>query len=97
MRNSELLKEQDIVQCQNPQCTASYVTQIKDGEFTFEPYQLSLECKSCGHVAYFDANIFLQMKPEEYRTFSCEKCGTRHLVRWLLRYGLESEALKEEE
>lgn len=92
VRNSALLKEEDVVQCQNPQCNASYITRAKDGEHTFEPYLITLGCKNCGETARIEANAFLQMKTTEGKTFICDKCGTRHLVRWLLQYGLESEA-----
>lgn len=95
VRNSELIKEQDVVQCQNPQCTASYVTHVKDGEFTFEPYQVTLDCKSCGETASVEANAFLAMRTNEGKIWACEECGTRHLVRWLLKNELESEVDKE--
>lgn len=94
VRNSGLLKEEDVVQCQNPQCNASYITRVKNEQFTFEPYLITLDCKKCGESARIEANAFLQMKTNEGKTFVCDKCGTRHLVRWLLKYGLESEIEK---
>ncbi|RCK43647.1 hypothetical protein TH25_21080 [Thalassospira profundimaris] len=97
VRNSELLKEETVVQCQNEQCNASYVTHVKDDEFTFEPYLIPLDCKSCGHRDRIEANAFMKMKTNESVIYVCDDCGTRHIVRWLLKYGLESEALKEEE
>ncbi len=92
VRNRDLLKEEAVVQCQNPNCNASYVTRLTDGEFGFEPYQIPLDCRSCGQTAYIEANVFREMKPDEGRIVVCDNCGTRHLVRWLLKYALESEA-----
>jgi DNA replicative helicase MCM subunit Mcm2 (Cdc46/Mcm family) len=67
VRNSELLKEQDVIHCQNPECTASYITHIKGGEFTFKPYELPFECKSCHETTWIEANPFLQMKTNEQK------------------------------
>ncbi len=97
VRNSVLLKEETVVQCQNEQCNASYITHVKDEEFTFEPYLIPLECRNCAHIDRIEANAFMKMKPNENVILICDNCGTRHLVRWILKYGLESETQKGEE
>lgn len=91
VRNKSLLKEKTIVQCQNPNCDDSYITHIIDGEFEFESYQISLDCRNCGETTYIDANVFRNMKTDEGRVLVCDNCEARHLVRWLLKYGLEAE------
>lgn len=94
VRNCELLEDGAVVQCQNPHCTASYLTHAEDGGFRFEFYQLRLDCKGCGESSHIEANTFLGMERDEARRFVCPECGTVHLVRWMVQYALEDEALK---
>jgi len=85
VRNSRLLKDGDIVQCQNSACDASYEAR-KDGEqFLFKPYLISLECKSCGEPIDTAANRLLSIPYDQARTV-CYKCGARHRVVWGLQY-----------
>lgn len=96
VRNSELLDEETIVECQNEQCNASYITHFDNDAFRFEPYFITLDCKNCDQRAQFDANTFLKLKTNETTTFACNGCDTRYLVRWTLEYGPESDALGQE-
>lgn len=97
VRNSNLLKDKDIVQCQNEQCDASFIAHLKDGTYEIEPYQIELDCRSCGKKAYIEANVFRKMKTDEGRKYVCDKCGARHLVRWLIHYRLEEETERRDE
>lgn len=91
VRNRELLKPETVVQCQNPNCDASYITKIENEEFIFDPHDVRIDCKKCGKSWYFEANSVLKMKTNQRRSLTCCKCGTRHIVRWSLQYALESE------
>lgn len=96
VRNRDLLKPESVVQCQNPNCIASYITEIKGDEFKFDLYKVPFNCKKCGEIAYFDVNVFLDIGREEIKIFACNKCGERSFVRWLLKYALESDVNKDE-
>lgn len=89
VRNLKLLENGTVVQCQNPNCDASYIIRIKNDETCYDPYQIPLDCKNCNETMYFEANIFLKMKHDEYILVSCDKCDARHVVDWNLRHVLE--------
>lgn len=91
VRNQKLLKPEDIVQCQNPNCNASYVTEIKNDEFVFQLYRISVDCKGCGESLYFEANVVLKIDPGKLLHFKCNKCNTRYVTGWLLTYDIESD------
>lgn len=91
VRNRKLLKHETIVQCQNPNCNASYVTEIKNDEFIFDLYRLPIDCKNCGASAYFDANVFLKMNTNKFVILECNKCKTRYAAGWSLAYGPATE------
>lgn len=86
VRNSKLLKEGDIVQCQNPQCPASYIVHKKEEDFIFEPYLFTLECDKCGQKADYEANAFLKMSYRDSYRAKCNGCGAEHNVRWSLEH-----------
>ena len=91
VRNRALLKDGDVVQCQNPNCIASFITNIENENFNFELYQIPIHCKECGENGYVDANEFRMMKTDEGKYYVCNVCGARYLVRWLLKYALDPE------
>lgn len=91
VRNQKLLKSENIVQCQNPNCNASYVTEIENDEFIFRLYQLSIDCKKCGARKCFDANIFLKMNTSKSIILRCNKCGMRYAAGWSPVYGPATE------
>ena len=87
VRNSKLLKEYDIVQCQNPACRSSYKTS-KDGEqFIFEHYTIDLPCKRCDETMRIVANELLDLPYNHAAVVLCE-CNARHQVCWAPQYGL---------
>lgn len=96
VRNRKLLKFGTIVQCQNPDCIASYITKIKNDDLVFVPYRLSIDCKNCEAIAYFDANVFLKMEPGRFLHIKCNNCNTRYVTGWSLTYNFESEDDKNE-
>ena len=61
VRNIKLLREGDIVQCQNTQCDLSYIAHKEDDAFRFEPYYLRLKCEKCEQVICLDANRVLEL------------------------------------
>lgn len=87
VRNRKLLKEHDIVQCQNPACKSSYKT-AKDGEqFVFEHYTIDMPCKRCDKTMRFVANELLELPHNHTVVVRCE-CNARHQVSWAPQYGL---------
>jgi len=95
VRNARLLKEGEIVQCQNTACVASYKA-YKESEdrYRFEPHLIAIPCKQCGGTMHVPANKLLKLPYWESATVLCE-CGARHVVRWQLAHALEAEALAE--
>ena len=87
VRNRKLLKEHDIVQCQNSRCKSSYKT-AKDGEqFIFEHYTIDMRCKHCDETMRFAANELLDLPYDHAVVVRCE-CDARHQVSWVPQYGL---------
>jgi hypothetical protein len=95
VRNARLLKEGEIVQCQNTACVASYKAYTEsDDRYRFEPHLIKIPCKQCNGTMHVPANMLLKLPYWESATVLCE-CGTRHVVRWQLAHALEAEALAE--
>ncbi len=59
-------------------------------QFLFNPYQLTIECKSCERTMYINANKLLDLPYDRASAVRCE-CGARHQVVWGLQYALISE------
>lgn len=91
VRNPKLLKPESVVQCQNPNCDASHITKIENGKFIFELYRLPIDCQNCGEREYFEANFFLKMKTSKSTILQCNKCDTRYVASWSIKYRFESE------
>lgn len=85
VRSSTLIKDQDVVQCQNPNCNASFIAYKKQDQFSFERYQLHFDCLSCKERTFFDSNDMLKLEREKLHQFSCRNCGKRYQVHWILR------------
>jgi len=92
VRNANLLKENDVVQCQNPNCDASYIAQRRGDNHVFERHSLHMDCLACGERTFFDANKMLKVPYTEARAVVCPACSRRHQVRWNLQYALVAEA-----
>lgn len=92
IRNERLLKSDGVVQCQNPDCDASYVTKIDGENYIFDLYQVDLACKNCGAVEKVAANKVFRLKTDEGTIYTCDNCGSEHLVRWVIRVSLEEES-----
>ena len=88
VRNINLLNDNDIVQCQNPECNASYIAHASDNNFTFEPYTVTFTCKECGHEHDIYANALLRLSYEQALNMYCDKCNALHEIRWVLNYKL---------
>lgn len=86
VRNRVLLKTGDIVQCQTPECVASYKTEFKNDDILFEPYLFNLECTNCRKEVSFEANAFLKMPYTSSRIAQCHGCDHKFYVRWQLEY-----------
>lgn len=91
VRNQKLLKHGTVIQCQNPNCNASYITKIENDKISVDLNEIQLDCKNCQNIIYFDANEFLKMKTNEHASVTCDECGARHVVLWRLKYALESD------
>lgn len=91
VRNRKLLKHRTVIQCQNPNCNASYIAKVENDEISVDLNKIRLDCKNCEKGTYFDANDFLELKINERTSATCDKCGTRYIVRWGLEYTLESD------
>lgn len=87
VRNAMLLKEGDVVQCQNTACDLSYIAHKDEERFSFEPYLFRLQCKSCDEEMSFDANRVLKMSHDRRFVVRCQ-CGARHQVQWTPQYDL---------
>jgi len=85
VRNAKLLKEGDVVQCQNPNCTASYITHETRGNFTFEPYRLQFECQACKERNFVDANDLLKLERDHLQPLKCAACGAKYHAGWVLQ------------
>lgn len=85
IRNITLLKDRDIVYCQNPECSATYQIhkQEKDG-FRFQPYICEHKCHNCEHVMVFEVGPLLKLKYEQHKTVACAKCKTEYVIHWKL-------------
>jgi len=93
VRNVNLLSEGDVVQCQNPNCNASYRVHIESNDFLFERYRFTMECLSCHEKTYIEANALLKTPYTEGRTIVCGACESRHTVHWSLQYSLFADEL----
>lgn len=92
VRNEKLLKDGQIVQCQSPECSASYIThRNEDGSISFETYLLTIKCPNCDEEASYDANFFVKMKYREACIATCDKCGKKQKIWWRLYAGLIEE------
>lgn len=95
IRNRELLSDKDVVQCQNENCTASFIVHIKDENYDFEPYYFDIKCQNCGHVVGVEANALLETPYKPYRPgkfLECPECKCKHEVDWTLQYRKHNEA-----
>lgn len=91
IRNADLLEEENIVQCQKPDCVASYiVTRQEDGSFEHKLNTITTICK-CGKKVSYDANVLLDMDKTQQNLYKCEKCGTKIISMWKLYYSYEGE------
>lgn len=85
VRNSEILNEGDVVQCQNDNCNASYIAHETDGNFTFERYQLYFECKNCDERTYIEANALLKLERNTKTRVPCASCGAKYDAEWTIQ------------
>ena len=57
VRNRKLLKHGTVIQCQNPDCNASYIAGVENDEITVDLNQIWIDCKNCKKSTYFDARV----------------------------------------
>lgn len=95
VRNSQVLKDGEIVQCQNPACDASYRVHKQGDQFTFETHTLDIPCNNCKGTVHIAANKLLKLDYWERVAVLCG-CGTRHVVVWRLYHALHDDAVREE-
>jgi hypothetical protein len=95
VRNSQVLKDGEIVQCQNSACDASYRVLKQGDQFIFETHTLDIPCINCKGTMHIAANKLLKLDYWERTTVLCE-CGTRHVVVWRLYHALHDDVVREE-
>lgn len=88
VRNAKLLKDGNVIQCQNPSCDASFIAHEEGDRFYVESYLITMPCKGCQQDMNFDANRLLKMPYDQAFVARCGKCKARHQVRWMPQYGL---------
>lgn len=84
VRNSRMVQDADIVDCQNPNCKASYIAHKNGEEFTFERRTFTINFPGCGHKATYDANNVLGLERDRHHIFPCPTCGYKQIVAWKL-------------
>lgn len=82
VRNSDLLAENDVVQCQNPNCDEAFLAHIDGEEFYVTRYEIPFECPSCKWPRIFGANEILRLGRGETREISCQQCGSSYTLFW---------------
>jgi len=85
VRNYNLLKDSDIVQCQNPNCNWSYIAHKENDNFTFEYYNLHFDCPECKKRNYINANDLLNLEVHKLKPVTCKKCETQFYIYWSLQ------------
>lgn len=85
VRNARLLKEGDVVQCQNPNCSASFVTHKNEGNFRFERYRLHFDCEACNGRNFVEANDLLELERDQLQPLTCVTCGAKYHAGWGLQ------------
>lgn len=88
VRNINLLKDGDVIQCQNNECIASYIVHKEENEYKFEEFLIPLECKKCGKETLYHANDLLKIPYTNDFITKCRECSAQHKVRWNLEYAL---------
>lgn len=83
IRNSDLLAENDVVQCQNPNCDEAYLAHVSGKEFSISRYEIPFVCPSCDYKKIFGANEILRLGRGETREISCEQCHSKYILFWV--------------
>ncbi|MGF1629177.1 MAG: hypothetical protein ACFCUT_06870 [Kiloniellaceae bacterium] len=84
VRNHTLLKEGDVVQCQNPACEESFVVHREGEEFRFKGHVFNFDCPSCERRNYIAANKLLKLDHDKRHRISCVSCGQSFSGHWVM-------------
>ncbi len=83
-RNALNLNDNDIVECRNPQCHASYLIKLEPGKFGYRRNFQYLPCQNdacSGHMS-IDENIIKHLGYKESLFRECSECNTQYKISW---------------
>lgn len=83
-RRAELLRDGQYVHCINPECKITWKAVKEDEGFGFESVTIPVTCEGCKIENYMPWRFFMDMKHDEYGTFSCHQCRHKNYVQWRL-------------
>lgn len=83
-RRAELLRDGQHIHCINPECKFTWKAVKDDDGFGFEAVTIPVGCETCKAENHMPWRYFMDMKYDEYGTFSCHRCDHKNYVQWRL-------------
>lgn len=83
-RRAELLRDGQYIHCVNAECKITWKAVKEDRGFGFEEVTIPINCESCKTENHLPWRFYMDMKYDEYGTFSCLQCRHKNYVQWKL-------------
>jgi hypothetical protein len=83
-RRVMLLRDGQHIHCINPECKITWKAVNQGEEFEFESVTVPVRCEQCRKANHMPWRFFLDMRHDEYGTFTCHFCQHKNFVQWRL-------------
>jgi predicted Zn-ribbon and HTH transcriptional regulator len=83
-RREKLLRDGQYIHCINADCKITWKAAKEDGGFGFEEVTTPVNCESCKTENHMPWRFYMDMKYDQYGTFSCLQCRHKNYVQWRL-------------
>lgn len=88
-RKAALLREGQVVCCNNPDCSESYTVSLRDSEAWFTRRTHTIPCNGCGADLDLPERTILRLRPGQYLIAECGKCKAQTCFKWSLSMSAE--------